>query len=190
MSEKLIAGDEECIVLIPCEEILGIPQLIGDTIVPFTAPTVAVINKWLNNANTTTLSAGGNISGAVKDDAKLEQAASDTDKDRSIISTGDAESPTFYNFDAQLNGFRDADLSAKGYYNLFNDLVKVPDVPYVIAHRLGYSHDTPAAVGQDWTLYYVWTDVSIPGYTDGGNQTTGQTFIAKNQILPLFTLTA
>ena len=190
MTEKLLAGDKETIVFIPAYEVGGIPQLIGDTIVPINAPTVAVINKWLNNVSTSALANGGNISIAVKDDAKLEQIASDTDKDRAITSVGQSERPTFYHFDAVLHGFRDADLTATGVFNLFHDLVSAPDVPYVIAHRIGYRHDTLAAIGQDWSFYYGWTDNPVPGYSDGGNQTVDQTFVAKNIINVRYTLAA
>jgi hypothetical protein len=190
VTEKLLAGDKETIVFIPATEIGGIPQLIGDTLVPINAPTVAVINKWLNNVSTSALANGGNISTAVKDDAKLEQIASDTDKDRTVTSVGQSETPTFYHFDAQLHGFRDASLTATGVFNLFRDLTFAPDVPYIIAHRIGYVHNAVAAVGQDWSFYYGWTDNPIPGYADGGNQTVDQTIVAKNLINVRYTLAA
>lgn len=189
MTDKLLPGNE-AIILIPALEIAGIPQLIGDTLVPINAPTSAVINKWLNNVSTSALANGGNISCAVKDDAKLEQTASDTDKDRTICSVGQAENPTFYHFDAQLNGLRDLDLAATGLFNLFRDLVSAPDIPYVIAHRIGYKSDVAAAAGQDWSFYYAWTDNPIPGYADGGNQSIGQTFVAKNLVNIRATLSA
>lgn len=189
MTDKLLPGNET-IVLIPATEINGVPQLIGDTIVPLDVPTSAVINKWLHNVSTSGLANGGNVSCAVKDDAKLEQTTSDTDKDRTICSVGQSETPTFYNFDAQLNGFRDLDQDATGLFNLFRDLVRAPDIPYVLAHRIGYKSTVDAAVGQDWSFYYAWTDNPIPGYADGANQTIGQTFVAKNLVNIRHTLTA
>lgn len=190
MTEKLLAGDKETILVIPATEINGVPQLIGDTLVPINAPTVAVLNKWLSNVSTSALANGGNISTAVKDDAKLEQIASDTDKDRVITSVGQSETPTFYHFDAQLHALRDLDLAATGVFNLFRDLTFAPDVPYILAHRIGYKHDFPAAIGQDWSLYYAWTDNPVPGYADGGNQTTDETFVPKNLVNIRYTLTA
>lgn len=189
MSDKVLPGNE-CQILIPAVEIGGVPQLIGDTIVPLDAPTAAVINKWLANTNTATLANGGNISCAVKDDAKLEQTASDTDKDRSICSVGQAEAPTFYNFDAELNGFRDEDPSAVGQFNLFENLTMAPDVPYIIATRIGLDSSAPAAAGQDWSFFYAWTDNPVPAYADGGNQLVGQKFVTKNQLNVLYTLAA
>jgi len=186
---KLLAANET-IVLIPAFEVGGVPYLIGDTTVPMSAPTSAVINKWLNNRNTATLSSGGNISQAIKDDLKLGQTASDTDKDRTITSFGDAETPTFYNFQAALNGFYDADKSATGVFNLFRDLTFAPDVPYVIAHRIGYPETTDAASGQEWNFYYAWTDLPVIAYADGANLTNGQTFLPKNLVNLRYALAA
>ena len=64
-------------------------------------------------------------------------------------------------------------------FNLAANLTNAPDVPYVIAHRIGYSRTAQAAVGQEWHLYYVWTDHSIPSVADGSNQSIGQAFIPK-----------
>lgn len=189
MSEKLLEANET-VLLIPAVERLGVPYLIGDTLVSMAAPTSAVINKWLSNASTTTLSNGGNISCAIKDDLKLEQTGSDTDKDRTICSIGSSETPTFYNFDAQMNGLVDADPTATGLFNLFRDLTFAPDIPYIAAQRIGYRSDVAAAAGQEWDFYYAWTDNPIPGYGDGANMTVGQTFIPKNLIHVRYTLTA
>ena len=178
---KLLAA-KETVVLIPAYELDGVPQLIGDTIDPMSAPTSAVINKWLDNYSTETLSNGGNISQAIKDDIKLSQTASDTDKDRAITSFGNAESPTLYNFEAAFNGFADADQSALGVFNLFRDLNFAPDAPYVIAQRIGYTYDVPADAGQIWNFFYAWTDFPIWAPADGANITIGETYIPKNYI--------
>ena len=189
MSDKLLEANE-CIVLIPATEILGVPQLIGDTLVPLDAPTVAVIEKWRNNSSTAGLANGGNVSLAIKDDVKLEQTASDTDKDRTICSTGQSETPTFYNFDAQMNGFVDEDKAATGVFNLFRDLTFAPDVPYIIAQRVGYKQDVATAIGQEWDFYYAWTDNPVWGYADNTNMTIGETFISKNLLSVRYILAA
>jgi len=189
VSGKLLEANET-IVLIPAVEINGVPNLIGDALVPLDAPTAAVINKWLANANTSVLANGGNISCAIKDDVKLEQTASSTDKDRTICSVGKSEMPTFYNFDASMNGFVDADPTAEGQFNLFRDLTFGPDVPYIIAQRVGYKSDVLAAAGQIWDFFYAWTDNPIPGHGDGTNMTIGETFIPKNLVHLRYTLAA
>lgn len=189
MAGKLLAANE-AVVLIPAYELNGVPQLIGDTVVPMSAPTSAVINKWLNNYSTSTLSNGGNISQAIKDDIKLGQTASDTDKDRAITSFGKAEAPTFYNFQAQLNGFVDADQDATGVFNLFRDLTFAPDAPYVIAQRLGYKYNAAAASGQIWNFFYGWTDYAIWAYADDANMTIGEAFVPKNLVNLRYTLAA
>lgn len=186
---KLLEANET-IVIIPAYEVNGIPQLIGDTLVPFNAPTVAVVEKWRANSNTATLAAGGNVSLAIKDDVKLEQIASDTDKDRTICSIGSSETPTLYNFDAQMNALMDADPTAQGVFNLFRDLTFAPDIKYVIAQRVGYRQTVAAAVGQEWNFYYAWTDNPILAFKDGVNMAIGETFIPKNLINVRYTLAA
>jgi hypothetical protein len=189
MSDRLLPGNET-VLLIPAIFQNGEPQLIGDTLVPLSAPTSAVINKWLSNVSTSALANGGNVSCAIKDDIKLDQTDSDTDPDRTICSTGKSEKPTFYNFEAELNGFRDLDLNAAGLFNLFRDLTFAADVPWVIAQRIGYKSNVAAASSQEWNFFYAWSDNSVPGYADGGNQTVGQTFIPKNLIHLRYTLAA
>lgn len=186
---KLLAANET-VVLIPAYEVNGVPQLIGDTVVPLSAPTSTVINKWQGNYSTTTLSSGGNISQAIKDDLKLSQTASDTDKDRAITSFGKAEAPTLYNFQAQINGFGDADQTALGVFNLFRDLTFNADLPYVIAQRIGFPYNTAAAVGQEWNFFYAWTDYHIWTYADDANLLLGESFVPKNLINLRYTLAA
>lgn len=186
---KLLAANET-VVLIPAYELNGIPQLIGDTTAPMSAPTSAIINKWLNNYSTATLSSGGNISKAIKDDLKLSQTASDTDKDRAITSFGKAEAPTTYNFQAQFNAFADVDPTAQGFFNLFRDLTFDADIPYVIAQRLGYAYNVAAAAGQEWSFFYAWTDYPIWAYADDTNLAIGETFVPKNLINVRYTLAA
>lgn len=186
---KLLAANET-VVLIPTYEVNGVPQLIGDTTVPLAAPTSAVINKWLNNYSTAGLANGGNISQAIKDDLKLSQIASSTDKDRAITSFGKAENPTFYNFQAQFNGFADADPTATGIFNLWRDLTFCVDAPYAIAQRIGYKQNVAAAAGQIWNFFYAWTDHQIWALVDEANLTIGETFVPKNLVNLRYTLAA
>lgn len=183
MVAKLKVGNNEAVILIPAMEINGVPNLIGTTAVPYTAPTAAVINRYLNvlDNNDTNWGAGGNVTCALRDDMTLGGTDSDTDDDRTLCSTSASGAFTFYNFDAEFNIFRDANpTEATSVFNMARDLVQAPDVPYIIAHRIGYPHTTAAAVGQEWDFYYVWTDNPVPVYDDGGNQLVSQTFVPKN----------
>lgn len=192
MPDKLLPGNET-VLLTPAIEVLGIPNFVTATgLVPFNLPTSALLNIWqgvFNNGSTGS-GAGGNISCAVKDDMKLDLADSKTDGDRTLCSVGDSQILTSYAFDAEINIFRDEDQAANGVFNMTEDLVLAPDVPYLIVHRIGKPSTTPFAAGQEVDVYYVWTDVSIPGYSDGGNQTVNQKFIPKNVVRIAYVLPA
>jgi hypothetical protein len=166
--DKVLPGNET-VLLTPAVEVNGVPHLIGDTLVPYNAPTIAVLNTC-------------NISCAVRDDMNLGLTDSDTDSDRTICSTGQTEEPTFYNFDAELTGFVDEDLTGDGVYNLFRDLTRAPDIPYIIVHRIGKAPDAAFAIGDEVDLYYAWTDNPVMGYGDGNNQTITQNFVPKNLV--------
>lgn len=184
--DKLLAGDKETVLLIPATEINGVPWLYGSTLkAPMSAPTTAILNYWIavQNNSSANFGAGGNITGALKDDMKLGLADSSTDKDRTINSLGNAEALTFFNFNSDMTIFRNSDpLDLTSTFNLAEDLIRAPDLPYVIAHRVGKQFQTVSVVGDEWDFYYAWTDNPIPGYTDGGNQQVKQAFIPKNLV--------
>jgi hypothetical protein len=181
--DKVLPGNET-VLLTPAVEVNGVPHLIGDTLVPYNAPTIAVLNTWqaITKPSDTGAGGGGNISCAVRDDMNLGLTDSDTDSDRTICSTGQTEEPTFYNFDAELTGFVDEDLTGDGVYNLFRDLTRAPDIPYIIVHRIGKAPDAAFAIGDEVDLYYAWTDNPVMGYGDGNNQTITQNFVPKNLV--------
>lgn len=190
MITKLLPG-HETVLLVPAIEIAGQVNLVGTSLVPITAPTTAVLNYWQSVVNETSAhwGAGGNISTALRNDIKLGLDASSADKDRALTATGDAQILTSFKFSATFTAFRDLDPFAKGTFNMAKNLLRAPDVPYVIAHRIGRQNTETFQVGDEIDLYYVWTDNPVPGYTDGGNQTITQTFVSKNVINPAFTLT-
>lgn len=184
MADKIIPEDTECVLLVPAVEVNGVPNLVGGSgLVPITGVTSAVLNVWqgITSRASSGAGAGGNITAAIKDDWKLGLTDSDTDKDRVINSVGQAEAPTITNFDAQFNVLRNEDpADTAGVFNLAKDLLRAPDIPYVIVRRVGLPASTAFASDQEVEFYYVWTDNPIPGYGDGNNQTLGSTFIQKN----------
>lgn len=187
MPQKMLVGDKDTVLLIPAFELLGIPyaanpaaptapQAINaitssllNTFIPITSPGATANAKW-----------GGNITCAIVDDWKLGQKDSSTKDIKTICSVGQSSELTFYNYDAQMNFLRDlnpADTTSE--FNLAATLTQAPDVPYIVAHRLGKSRTTAAASGEEWNFYYVWTDIPIPTFADGDFQTIGETFISK-----------
>ena len=58
-----------------------------------------------------------NISPAVTDDYTLNMTDSDSDDSLAIIDNATVQTPTFYNYEASLDGFRDESPSADSVYN-------------------------------------------------------------------------
>ena len=101
---------------------------------------------------------GFNISCAIEDSYTLNQTDSDTDDSMSICDIGNVENPTFINYEASLDGFRDADITANGVYNLFWRLFKAEGVPFVLVKRIGKPNTEAYAVGDYVSLFGVETD--------------------------------
>lgn len=191
---KLLPGNETVLV-VPVIEIQGVPFLAGPVIgglVPFTAPTTTLLNYWANivNEGVTGFGAGGNVSYALRNDLKLNLDASNTDKDRDLTATGDAEILTYFKFSASFTQFRDQSLTALGTFNMAKNLFRAPDVPFAIIHRVSKSNTAPFAIGDEIDMYYAWTDNPVPGYTDGGNQFISQSFVTKNIVNMAYDLAA
>lgn len=99
-----------------------------------------------------------NISCAIEDSYTLNMTDSDTDDSISICDIGDVQTPTFQNYEASLDGFRDVDLTFDGVYNLFFNLFKHLDVPYILIKRIGKPQDEPFVLGDIVSMYEVRTD--------------------------------
>lgn len=188
MAQKLLVGDKDTVLLIPAFEINGVPQMAyaaSPDPVPLDAPTVALLNHYIDvlSPDDTGAHWGGNVTCAIIDDWNLAMTDSETSDIRTLCSVGNSQDLTFYNYDAVMNFLRDVDpADATSEFNLPLNLVDAPDVPYVIAHRVGYGHTEDAAIGQEWHFYYAWTDHSIPASGDGDYLAVGQTFIPKGLI--------
>lgn len=186
MPAKVIPGFETILAL-PALVKDGEPHIVTTTgLVPASAPTSAALNQYISITTSTHAQghAGGNISCAVLDDLNLGLTGSDTDDTKTVCSKGNTETPTLYNFDAELNILRDEDLVATGLYNFVRDLFAGPDVPYILAHRVrgGYDSTENAAAGQEWDFYYVETDNPVPTYGDGEFQTLSLGLIPRGWV--------
>jgi len=99
-----------------------------------------------------------NISCAVLDDYTLNMSDSDTDDSISICDIGNVETPTFANYEASLDGFRDRSLTDNGVFNLFHELFMGVDNPFYLIKRIGYAQNAAFAIGQTISMYGVNTD--------------------------------
>lgn len=183
---KVLPGFETILAL-PAIEINGVPWIITPTgLVDYENPTAAALNVYIPIVKPSDpyASQGGNISCAIQDDLTLGLTDSDTDDSKTICSKGNSADLTFYNFEIQLNAKRDEDIDADGLLNLFRDLTRAPDLPYIIAHRVRgeYNSTDLAAAGQEWDFYYVHSDVQVTGYGDNEHLQAQQTFVPKNVV--------
>lgn len=180
---KLLPG-HETLLLIPAIETLGVPYGVGTTgTVIYSALTTAILNEYQSITGNASSGAGpgGNVSFSTLDSLKLGLSASSTDKGRTITTTGQAEPMTFMNFDAELEFLVDlVPTSTTSNYAMSNDLVRAPDIPYLVVHRVGKLSTQVFAVGDEIDVYYIWTDNSVLTTPDGSDISNSQKSIPKN----------
>lgn len=192
---KVLPG-YETLLLIPTVEIGGVPWMVttGGKLVDYEHPTSALLNGWLAITDPTQANGkhGGNISCAVLDDLNVALDDSDTDDTKTVCSKGNSSELTFYNFTVELNARRDADVSAASVSNLFRELTRSADVPYMLAHRVrGQKNSTVAtAIGEEWDFYYIHTDFPTIQFSDNEPLGISQSFVPKNVVNVKYALTA
>lgn len=182
MSDRVLRGNET-VLLIPAHVADGQAYgLYDEGMDPIDNFTASILNYWIpvNTAKHADANGGGNVSCAIRDDMTLGLTDSEADSDRTLCDEGQVENLTSKQYEANASGFRDKDLDADGAYNLFNKLTFAPDVPYIIAHRVGVKQDALVSATDMWDLYLVNTDVQIPEYSNNANITVNQTFIPKS----------
>lgn len=121
------------------------------------APTAAELNDlFVYGSNEDAL--GFNVSCALLDDFTLNMTDSDTDDSISICDIGNVSTPTFQNYEAELNFFRDRSVTANGVYNLAFDQFKGADRPYILVKRIGFAESALFTTTQIISMYSVSTD--------------------------------
>lgn len=123
-----------------------------------------------------------NISCAIEDSYTLNMTDSDSDDSISICDIGDVSTPTFYNYEASLDGFRDEDPEAAGVYNLFFDLFKSLDVPYILIKRIGKPQTDAWTVNDIASMYSVITDNPVDLLGDNEMIRLGARFKATGDV--------
>lgn len=194
MADKLI-NETDTVLAIPAYEKDGLVYAIAPTgLVPMTALTSTILNRYavvtdLAHANA---GGGGNISCALLTDGfTLRQTDSEEDDEKTLCDPGNSTELTDYNYDAEMQGFRDKNPNATdSVFNLWKSLTFAPDVPYIIVHRIGYASDVPFAVGQEIDAYHVETDLPVNVHADGAKQKISQTFVPQGSYEPAYTLAA
>jgi hypothetical protein len=131
-----------------------------------------------------------NISPAVTDDYTLNMTDSSTDTSLAIVDNASVETPTYFNYEASLDGFRDENLTATSVYNKFRDLFAAPDVKYYLIKRIGYAHDADFAAGQEVSVYGVKTDFPVDLVGDGEMLRIGARFLTTGEVAVNVTVAA
>ena len=153
---------------------VGIYVATADAFADWTAPTLTEI---------TSATKVFNISPAVTDDYTLNMTDSDTDDSLAIVDNASVSTPTYYNYEASPDGFRDEDLAADSVYNKFASLFAAPDVKYYLIKRVGFAHDTAFAAGQQVSVYGVKTDYPVELLGDGEMIRTGARFLTSGEVV-------
>lgn len=152
---------------------VGIYVATADAFANYAAPTLTEITDATKVFN---------ISPAVTDDYTLNMTDSATDTSLAIVDNASVETPTFYNYEASLDGFRDENTSATSVYNKFRDLFAAPDVKYYLIKRVGYAHDTDFEAGQEVSVYGVKTDYPVDLVGDGEMLRIGARFLTTGEV--------
>jgi hypothetical protein len=152
---------------------VGIYVATADAFANYAAPTLTEI---------TAAAKVFNISPAVTDDYTLNMTDSASDSSLAIVDNASVETPTFYNYEASLDGFRDSDVEATSVYNKFTDLFAEPDVKYYLIKRVGYAHDAAFAAGQQVSVYGVKTDFPVDLVGDGEMLRIGARFLTTGEV--------
>lgn len=123
-----------------------------------------------------------NISPAVTDDYTLNMTDSESDSSLAIVDNADVQTPTYYNYEASLDGFRDENLTATSVYNKFRDLFSTADVKYYLIKRVGKAHDAAFAAGDEVSVYGVKTDFPVDLVGDGEMIRLGARFLTTGEV--------
>lgn len=154
---------------------VGIYVAAADAFADWSAPTLTEITNATKVFN---------ISQAVTDGYTLNMTDSDIDNSLAIVDNASVSTPTMYNYEASIDGFRDADPEADSAYNLFYNKFALAPVgtKYFLIKRIGKAHDAAFAQGDLVSIYGVTTDYPIDIVADGAMIMTGARFLTTGQV--------
>lgn len=137
---------------------VGLYVATSDAFVDYTAPTLTEITNATKVFN---------ISPAVTDDYTLNQTESSTDSSLAIVDNADVQTPTYFNYEASFDIFRDENSEADSVYNRAYALFNTVDTKYYLIKRVGKTHDAAFAAGDEIGVYGVRTDFPYDIVGDG-----------------------
>lgn len=124
------------------------------------------------------------ISCATLDDYTLNLTDSDTDDELSVCDIGNSSTPTFYNYEAELDFFRDKSVTDNGVFNLAWRLFRGVDRPFWLIKRIGKAQGAQFLTdGSDViSMYGVTTDLPTDVVEDNANAKFGARFKTTGQV--------
>lgn len=131
-----------------------------------------------------------NVSCAVEDSYTMNLSGSETDDSMSVCDVSQVTTPTMKNYEVSLDGFRDADPEASGYYNLFFQLFKAKGIPFIMGKRIGKPNTEPFAITDIVSLYDTKTDNPVDLIDRNTPVRLGARFKAQGRVNPEFELVA
>lgn len=152
---------------------VGLYVATADAFANWTAPTLTEITSAVKVFN---------ISPAVTDDYTLNMTDSDTDDSLAIVDNASVSTPTYSNYEASLDGFRDENPAANSVYNKFKTLFADPDVKYYLIKRVGKVHDAAFAAGDLISIFGVKTDFPVELLGDGEMIRDGARFLVTGEV--------
>lgn len=152
---------------------VGIYVAAADAFADWSAPTLTEITDATKVFN---------ISPAVTDDYTLNMTDSATDTSLAVVDNASVSTPTYYNYEASLDGFRDENATATSVYNKFRDLFATADVKYYLIKRVGKLHDAAFAAGDEISIYGVKTDFPVDIVGDGEMLRIGARFLTTGEV--------
>lgn len=152
---------------------VGLYVATADAFANWTAPTLTEITDATKVFN---------ISPAVTDDYTLNMTDSDTDDSLAIVDNASVSTPTYSNYEASLDGFRDENAAADSVYNKFKSLFANPDVKYYLIKRVGKTHDAAFAAGDLISIFGVKTDFPVELLGDGEMIRDGARFLVTGEV--------
>ena len=112
------------------------PEAVAD----WTKPTSAELNKLFTFDAANVDNMVFNISCAIEDGYTLGLTDPSTTSKRSVCDVSEVQTPTYDNYEASFDLFRDEDQTAEGLYNMARELFLGPDIVFVMIERIGKSN--------------------------------------------------
>jgi hypothetical protein len=150
------------------------------------APTAAELNGgslgwWNYGTGTGAGSLVHNVTCALNEDGtEFTLGDSDTDDTLTFCDKAGVSTPTLYNPTVVFESFVDADKNGSGEFSELTEMIKFPNIEYIVILRIGKKSNEAIAVGDIIKMVAVKTDYGIDVMVSGENVRMNQAFLAND----------